>query len=209
MRSVLTALLLLLAACATAPEQVEPGQAAPDRLIPTTLQVNLHGKINAVLGEDDTSEIELLREDADEPVVLEFRNGAQATGDLAPGAYQITRLGTLACRGVSFDVDPAAGARALGTLDAEILVTDYDLAMMTSKSATAGDVAALTQAAGIAPDGIDTRPIALGEAVPCFANHDGPGTNWRERPLGEQIMFGVLMAGLCAAAVASGGFCAF
>ena len=31
------------------------------------------------------------------------------------------------------------------------------------------------------------RAVALGEAVPCFLNHDGPGTNWRERPLAERL----------------------
>ncbi len=131
------------------------------------------------------------------------------TSSLPPGRYSIARIGPLACRGLSFEVDPSAGARALGSLRAEIITTDYHVALLSGRAATGTEIAALAARTGAAPGAIDARPLVIPEAAPCFISLAGPGATWRERPLGEKILLGIGFLGFCAIAVASGGFCAF
>jgi len=208
----LTALLLLLAACAAEPDA--PDAAQPPRLTPTALHLTITGDTSPVLGTGTAGQIELTRDGAAEPIEVAFENGALAVADLQPGQYNTTKIGLLACRGLTFEVDPAqadqaANARALGTLRAKIVTTDYYVALMSRRAATGPEIAGLAQRVQAAPDTIDARPIAMAEAAPCFMGTGGPPTTWRDRPLGEQILFGIAIGGFCAIALASGGFCAF
>ena len=195
---------LLLAACATAPADPQLVQ-----LIPTSLQLTITGATEPVLGADDTGKIQLVRDGTDEPLGVEFANGAPAIVDLQPGEYRITSLGPLTCRGLSFDVEESSGARALGSVQAEIITTNYYVALMTRQAATATEISELAERAQTASDTIDSRPIMMAEAAPCFMGRGGPGTTWRDMSAGEQIMLGVGFAAFCAVALASGGFCAF
>lgn len=199
-RAALTILLpLFLAACAAGPEV-----SAPDRSIPTTLRIAVTGEAGAVLDAEGAGRIEVLRDGASEPVAMAFRNGGAAGADLVPGAYRITRLGSLTCRNMRFDVDPEAEARALGGLRAEIVrTTDYDVALVTTRAAAEDGNSAE------APGAVDSRPLTVSEPAPCYANRSGPEANWQERSLGERILFGLAVGALCAAALAAGGFCAF
>lgn len=200
---------LLLAACATQPDTSQPPQ-----LTPTALHLTVTGDTAPVLGTGSTGQIELARKGAPEPVGVEFENGALAVVELQPGQYNITRIGQLTCRGLTFEIDPpendqAASARALGSLRAKIITTDYYVALMSRRAATKAEVAELAEHVQAAPGTIDARPIAMAETAPCFLGTGGPGTTWRERPLGEKILLGIGFAGFCAIALASGGFCAF
>lgn len=193
---------LLVAGCATAPSEAPPAQP-----VPTALQLTITGAVEPILDTDGRGRVALLSEGTAEPISMEFENGTLAVQDLPPGQYSITNLGPLTCRGLTFAVDQSP--RALGALQAEIVTTDYYVALMSQKPAAAAEIAELAERLQAAPEAIDARPIVLSETAPCFMGRGGPGTTWRERPLGEQIMFGVLIAGFCAAALASGGFCAF
>ena len=197
-------LMLLLAACAAQPDAPQP-----PRLTPTALHLTVTGDTAPVLGTGTTGQIELTRDGAAEPVGVEFENGALVVADLQPGQYNITKLGSLTCRGLTFEIDQAARARDLGTLRAEIITTDYYVALMSRRAATGAEIAGLAERVQAPPDTIDARPIAMAEAAPCFLGTGGPGTTWRERPLAEQILLGIGFAGFCAVALASGGFCAF
>jgi hypothetical protein len=196
--------LLLLAACAT-----QPDPAQPPRLTPTALHLTVTGDTAPVLGTGTTGQIELTRDGAAEPVSLEFENGALAVTDLQPGQYNITRIGQLTCRGLTFEVDPSARVRALGTLRAKIITTDYYVALMSGRAASEAEIAGLAEHVQAAPETIDPRPITVTETAPCYLSTGGPGTTWRERPLGEKILLGIGFAGFCAIALASGGLCAF
>lgn len=201
-------LALLVAACTAGPADTQP--AGP---VPTAIRLTITGDTGPVLKTSGAGRIELLRDGAAEPVVIEFENGALAIHDLTPGKYSIASLGPLTCRGLTFEVidqpGGAPGARALGSLHAKIVTTDYYVALMSRKPATGAEIADLAERTQSAPEAIDARVIDQTEAAPCFMGRGGPGTTWRDRPLGEQILIGIGFAAFCAAAVASGGFCAF
>ena len=198
-------LALLLAACAAGRTALpETGQIQP-----VAFRLTVTGKTGAVLETGATGRIEVLRAGADEAAGLDFENGEMAVHDLPPGRYAIARIGPLICRGLTFEVDPSANARALGSLRAEIIATDYHVALLSGQAATGTEIAGLAERAGAAPGAIDARPLVIPEAAPCFVGRGGPGTTWRERPLGEKILLGIGFVAFCAAAVATGGFCAF
>ncbi len=198
---------LLLAACATG--DTAPTEIRPAEVQPVAFRLTVTGKTGPVLGTDTTGRIEVLREGADEVIGLDFENGELTVHELPPGHYSIARIGPLACRGLFFEVDPSAGARALGSLRAEIITTDYHVALLSLAPATGIEIDALAERTGAAPGAIDARPLVIPEAAPCFINRAGPGSTWRDRPLGEQILLGIGFAGFCAIAVAAGGFCVF
>ena len=127
---------LLLAACATELEEVLP--VSP---VPTSIQLTFTGDTAPVLGSGDTGQIELHREGSDEPVLLEFQNGVEAIYDLPPGQYSVGKIGALTCRGMAFDIDPSSSARALGSIKARIITTDYYVALMTRHQATQAKLA--------------------------------------------------------------------
>ncbi len=205
---VLTALLLLiLTACADAPPVTNASEPAQPQ--PVAFRLAVTGKTGPVLGTGTTGRMEVLQEGADEVIGLDFENGELAIHELPPGRYSIARIGPLVCRGLSFEVDPSAEARALGSLRAEIIATDYHVALMSLAPATGTEIAGLAERTGAAPGAIDARPLVIPEAAPCFVNRDGPDANWRDLPLGEKIMLGIAIGAFCAAAVAAGGFCAF
>ena len=195
---------LLLAACATAPSDAQPAQP-----IPTALQLTITGAAEPVLGTDGMGQIELTRDGATDPISIPFKNGTMVLHDLQPGQYSITKLGQLTCRGLTFEVDQASSARALGSLQTKIITTDYYVALMSRKPATDAQITALAERAQTAPDTIDARPIAQTEAAPCFVNVAGPEVTWQERPLSEKIMLGIAIGAFCAVALAGGGVCAF
>ena len=209
LRTIVLAALLpfILAACAEAPPV--PTASEPARLQPVAFRLTVTGKTGTVLETDATGRIEVLREGADEAIGLDFENGELAIHELPPGRYSIARIGPLACRALSFEVDPSAEARALGSLRAEIITTDYYVALLSGQAATGTEIAGLAERTGAAPGAIDARPLVIPEAAPCFLSRSGPGTTWRERPLGEKILLGIGFVGFCAIAVASGGFCVF
>ena len=209
LRTIVLAALLpfILAACAEAPPV--PTASEPARLQPVAFRLTVTGKTGAVLETGATGRIEVLREGADETVGLDFENGKLAVHELPPGRYSIARIGPLACRGLSFEVDPSAKARALGSLRAEIIATDYYVALLSLAPATGTEIAGLAERTGAAPGAIDARPLVIPEAAPCFISRAGPDATWRELPLGQKIMLGIVIATFCAAAVAAGGFCAF
>ncbi len=205
--NLLALLSLLLAACAAV--EVAPTEILPAPPQPVAFRLTVTGKTGVVLETGTTGRIEVLREGADEAIGLDFENGALAVHELPPGRYSIAKIGPLACRGLTFEVDPSAKARALGSLRAEIIATDYYVALLSLAPATGTEIAGLAERTGAAPGAIDARPLVIPEAAPCFVGRGGPGTTWRERPLGEKILLGIGFVAFCAAAVAAGGFCAF
>ena len=198
---------LLLGACAA--EDTAPPEIRPARIQPVAFRLTVTGKTGPVLETGTTGRIEVLREGADKAVGLDFENGKLSVHELPPGRYSIARIGPLACRGLSFEVDSSAEARALGSLRAEIVATDYYVALLSGQAATGTEIAGLAERVQAAPGAIDARPLVIPEAAPCYVGRGGPATTWRERPLGEKILLGIVIAGFCAAAVAAGGFCAF
>ncbi len=198
---------LILAACADAPPV--PTASEPARLQLVAFRLAVTGETGPVLETGTTGRIEVLREGADEVIGLDFENGELAIHELPPGRYSIARIGPLACRGLSFEVDSSAEARALGSLRAEIIATDYLVALISLEPATGTEIATLAERMGAAPGAIDARPLVIPEAAPCFINRAGPNATWQDLPLGEKIMLGIAIAAFCAAAVAAGGFCAF
>jgi hypothetical protein len=198
---------LLLAACATEP--AAPPEPQPAQVQPIAFRLTVTGKTGAVLGDGDTGRIEVLREGADEAIGLDFTNGAMTTHELPPGTYSIARIGPLLCRGLAFEVDPSAGARALGSLHAKIITTDYHVALMSLAPATGTEIAALAERTGTTPGAIDAHPLVIPEAAPCFISRAGPDATFDELPLGEKILLGIAIGGFCALAFASGGFCVF
>ncbi len=204
----LTALLpLLLAACAA--EDTAPPETQTAQIQPVAFRLTVTGKTGAVLETGASGRIEVLREGADEAIDLDFENGELAVHELPPGRYNIARIGPLICRGLSFEVDASAEARAFGSLRAKIIATDYYVALMSLEPATGTEIAGLAERVGAAPGAVDARPLVIPEAAPCFINRAGPNATWQDLPLGEKIMFGIAIAAFCAAAVAAGGFCAF
>ncbi|MEE8455363.1 MAG: hypothetical protein V3R90_11540, partial [Limibaculum sp.] len=189
---------LILAACADAPPV--PTASEPARLQLVAFRLAVTGETGPVLETGTTGRIEVLREGADEVIGLDFENGELAIHELPPGRYSIARIGPLACRGLSFEVDPSAEVRALGSLRAEIIVTDYYVALLSGQAATGAEIAGLAERTGAAPGAIDARPLVIPEAAPCFVNRAGPDASWHDLPLGQKIMLGVVIAGFCAAA---------
>ncbi len=201
------ALPLLVAACATT--SATPDGPAPETPQPVSLRLDLAGRTAIVLDEAGTGQIEFLRQGDETPVAAPFRNGGFAEAELMPGSYRVVRIGQLLCRGLAFEVDPAASARALGVFRANIVETEYFVALARVQPAPAGDIAELAGRAGAEPAEVDAAPLGQTEAAPCFVNRNGPDMTWEEVPLSQKIMMGVLMAGICAGSVAAGGFCAF
>jgi hypothetical protein len=198
---------LLLAACAA--EDAAPPGIGPDQTQPVAFRLTVSGTTGVVLETGARGRIEVMREGADEVIGLDFVNGEPALHDLPPGRYGIARIGPLLCRGLSFEVNPSTRARALGSLRAEIIATDYFVALISVAPATGTEIAGLAGRTGAAPGAVDARPLVIPEAAPCFISRAGPDATWRELPLGQKIMLGIVIAGFCAAAVAAGGFCAF
>jgi hypothetical protein len=198
---------LLLGACAA--EDAALPEAQPAQILPVAFRLTVTGKTGPVLGTGTTGRIEVLREGADEAIGLDFENGELAVRELPPDRYNIARIGPLICRGLTFEVDPWTQARALGSLRAEIIATDYYVALLSLAPATGTEIAALAERTGAAPGAVDARPLVIPEAAPCFISRAGPDATWHELPLGQKIMLGIVIAGFCAAAVAAGGFCAF
>ncbi len=199
------ALSLLLAACeATTDRSAGGAGAAP---VPVAFRIALDGDTAPVLAEDGSADLVLKRGGADEPVTLGFGNDALAVHPLAPGRYEVASLGSLQCRGLAFEVGDRP--RYLGTLRARVVRTDYIVAMMQPSIAVPADVAAFAERAGSAVDAVDARPIPVAEPAPCFFNPGGNGVTWEDLTLGEKILLSVGVAGLCAVALVSGGFCHF
>lgn len=209
-------LLLLLAACATAPAPgASSDSASGDKTAASDdtpslvgLRLTLTGKTAPVLDANGAGEITLLREGGEAPVPVPFTNGGLAEAELAPGRYRLAGIGPLLCRGLEFEVGPAA-ARALGMVRADIVETEYYVALMSVAPAGETDLGALAARAGTEPAGVDARPLDQSEAAPCFVNKAGPAMTWQEVPLHQRFMLALLMAGICAGSVAAGGFCAF
>lgn len=178
--------------------------------VPVAFRIDLDGATTPILAEDGTGTLELTRAGAEEPVPLAFENGRLAVHALAPGRYAVTHLGSLQCRGLEFDV--GARPRYLGALRARVVRAEYYVALMQPAVASAADVARLAGQAGAdagAAGAIDARPLAVTEAAPCFLGNDGPVTTWEDLTLAEKVMLSIGMAGLCAVALVSGGFCHF
>lgn len=203
-RALCIAILLLPAACATAPER--PGSAA-QRPVPVAVRLTLKGATATVLGADGTGQLSLTRDGADKPLSLPFANGALAIHDLAPGHYQIAALGPLQCRGLAFEV--SAAPRYLGAVNAELVKANYRVALMSRPRVPRADVAEIAAKAGVGSDGVDARPLEIPEDSPCFLGPNGPVTTWEDLTLGEKVILGAGVAGFCVLAVAAGGFCHF
>lgn len=194
---------LLLAACAAQESAPGPG-AGP---VPVGFRLALAGDTGPVLDAEGRGRLELARKGADAPVSVAFENGGLTVHDLTPGRYEITGLGPLQCRGLAFEA--GAEPRYLGAVSADLVRADYHVALMSRPSVPPADVAALAEGAGIEPDAVDARPLDITESAPCFLGRDGPLTTWDDLTLGEKVMLGVGVAGLCAVALAAGGFCQF
>jgi hypothetical protein len=192
--------LLLLAACATAGP--EPDSAlAPGEPRAAALRLSVTGA-TAVLDTTAPISVELVRAGAEEPVTLAFTDGDLAMHELPPGRYAVTRIGGLSCTGLDFELAPGAAPRALGTLRAEIIRTDYDVALVSGSPATPADLAQLGGTA-------ESDPLAVHRQALCHSSRDGDGTQFHDMSPAEQVMTVILFGGFCAAALASGGFCAF
>lgn len=196
---------MLPGGCVTAPAEPAPPETAAVETVqlrPVALRLNLTGKAPAVFGGATAIPVLLARTGTQEPVAAEFTPGALTRLELPPGDYAVSRIGPMACSGIGFTLTPGAEPRALGVLDAEILQTEYDIALIGAGPASAADLAELGSGAQSAPLFIDRKAL-------CHAGRGGPGTQYHDLTLAQKITVGVFFAGFCAAAVASGGFCAF
>ncbi|HSF94479.1 MAG TPA: hypothetical protein VLA52_05580 [Thermohalobaculum sp.] len=189
------ALMLLLAACATAPAGPEPDPAPRS----TSLTLELSGKADVVASPGEAIPVELVREGA-EPLKLDFQDGTPTRHDLPPGQYGIAGIGPLSCTGLGFEVPDGTGPVDLGTLEARVAVTDYYIAKLKRRPPVPAD---------LTPPGTEPGRLIVGRYALCHAPRDFTGPVWADLPLEQKLMFGVLMAGFCAAAVASGNICAF
>jgi len=195
----LTLLPLIFAGCAAAPKSPAPDAslgAAPPRAV--ALRLVLSGSADAVFPPGQKVPVELAYGDEGPVVSLDLVPGRRSLHDLAPGGYAVTRIGPLGCTGIGFAVGPGAAPADLGTLRAEVLQTDYDVALISARAASPGELG-------------DAEPVPLfaHRQALCHASRDGPGTEYRDLSPAERVMVAILFAGFCAAAVASGGFCAF
>jgi hypothetical protein len=195
----------LLGACAATavPDAATPTLAEPTDggLRPIALRLSVTGATQVMHRGADPIPVELTRAGTEAPVALILENAALSTHTVPPGHYSITRIGPLTCTGISFDLEPGAGLRALGTLSAEIIQTDYDIALISAKPASPVDLASL--------DAADAAPLTVHRQALCHAGRGGQGTTYQDLSTGEQIMLGIVFAGFCAIALAGGGFCAF
>ena len=199
------ALSLLLAACAAMEERATaPAEAGP---VSVGFRIDLTGATGPILAEDGTAALELEGGGAEEPLSLGFRNGRLAVHELTPGRYEVTQLGPLQCRGLAFEV--GARPRYLGTLRANVIRTDYHVALMKPAVATPADVVALAERADVGPEAVDARPLAVTEPAPCFLSQHGPTATWEDLTFEEKIVLGAGIVGLCAISLAAGGFCQF
>lgn len=203
-RSLALVLPLVLAACAETGPGVEVADTGP---VPVAFRIELAGATGPVLGEDGAGALELARDGADASVGLAFENGSLAVHPLAPGRYEVTRLGPLQCRGLAFEV--GAQPRYLGTLRATVIRTDYHVALMQPAVAVPADVAALAERADVDTEAVDARPLAVNERAPCFLSQHGPPATWEDFTLKEKIILGAGIVGLCTISLAAGGFCQF
>ena len=193
------ALLLLLGACATAPEHPEPAVDATPRAV--ALQLSLTGKAEAVAPGGGAIPVAVARAGF-EPVLLDFQDRALSVHDLPPGRYEIAAIGPLSCTGLGFEIAPGSGPVSLGTLQAQILRTDYDVALLSHAAPEAAELAELG-------GGAEAGRLTLDRYALCHAPRDFDGPVWEDLPMEQKLMFGLLMAGFCAAAVATGNICAF
>ena len=200
---------LLLAACVAQQSAPEASGPAPEASgpVPVSIRLVVVGDTGPVLDGDGAGQLELTRRGAGEPVSMAFANDALAVEALPPGRYEVSGLGALRCRGLAFEV--GGRPRHLGTVRANLVDASYHVALMSRASVSSADVAEVAERAGTVPDAVDAVPIEITETAPCYLGRDGPITTWEDLPLEEQIMLGIGMAGLCALALASGGFCAF
>lgn len=196
---------ILLAGCTATDERADEPVAAA--AVPVGFRIALTGATGPILAEDGSGALELEAPGADEPLSLGFENGSLAVHGLAPGRYEVARLGPLQCRGLTFEV--GTRPRYVGTLRAEVVRTDYFVALMQPAVADPADVAALAGRADVGAEAVDARPLAVTEAAPCFVGEHGPATTWDDLTLEEKIILGVGVAGLCAISLAAGGFCHF
>lgn len=194
---------LTLAACA-AQEASPPEDSGP---VPVALRLTLGGETGPVLGDDSAGQLALARRGADGPVTYDFTNGVLAVHELDPGRYEVVALGPLHCRGLEFEVGGAP--RYLGAVDASLVEANYQVALMSRASVVPSDVAELAEAAGTSPEAVDAEPLSVTETAPCFRGRHGEMTTWEDLTLAEKALLTIGIAGLCAAAVVSGGFCAF
>lgn len=204
----LAALLLLPVACAEQGDAVPEASAAPKEAVPVAFRLTVTGASGPVLPDGARGEVSFLRKGAKEPLAVAFESGSTVVHPLPPGRYSLAGIGPLACRGLDFEVGPAS-PRALGTLNAKIIETDYYVALMSGRKATGTELADLARETGTAAEGIDARPLGIPESAPCFVSKSGPGQTWHDRPLGEKILIGIGFAAFCALAVTQGGICAF
>ena len=209
--ALLTVASLLTAACAGgmgggADDAHEAASAAP---VPVALRVELSGETAPILDEDGGGRIELLYEGSDEPIEFAFQNNVMTVAELIPGRYEIARLGPLFCRDIGFEIAPEARARALGTLRARIIETEYYVALIALDPAGAPTISEVAERTGGTAGAVDARPIRAAEQAPCFLGRGGPGMTYHDLPLGQKILVNIGLVGFCAAAVASGGFCIF
>lgn len=194
---------LALAACAAAGQG--PGErddAVAPAPVPVALRLVITGAAEPVFAPDRPIPVALSRGGAEAPATLEVRAGALSVAQLPPGRYAVTRIGPLACAGIGFDLGPGPAPQALGTLRAEVLRTEYDVALISAAPATPADLAVLG-------GGAEAAPLTVHRQALCHSGRGGAGTQFRDLSPAEQVMAGILFAGFCAAAVASGGFCAF
>lgn len=183
--------------------------AEPAVPVPTVIDLGVFGAVGPVIGEDGTGQLHLKRADGGEPVTVPFQNASPSEFALAPGDYRITQIGELRCQGIAFSVGGDARLRALGTIRAEIVKSQYYVALIAGHPAKPDEIAALAEARSLDTAKIDARPISVTRHAPCSVHRLGPGQSWRDRPLGERIALGFAVAGFCAIALAAGGFCAF
>jgi len=204
----LAALLLVPAACAGRGDAVPEASAAPVEVVPVAFRLTVSGATGPVLTDGARGEVYLLRKGSKDPIGVGFESGTTVVQPLPPGRYSLAGIGPLACRGLDFEVGPSS-PRALGTLRAEIVETDYYVALMSGRKASGAELADLARETGVPPAGIDARPLGIPESAPCFVSKSGPGETWRDRPLGEKILLGIGFAAFCALAVSQGGICSF
>lgn len=192
---------LALAACATAPPPQEHAPASAEAAT-MALRLDLVGTTGALFPDGDPIPVELTPAGGSAPVTIALQEGTLAAHDLPPGAYAVSRIGPLACAGIGFELTPGDGPQVLGTLQARLVQTDYDIALISARRAGPADLAAMGA-------GARQGRLAVHRQALCHAGRGGPGTEFHDLSPTEQVLAVLLFAGFCAAAVASGGVCNF
>ena len=188
--------LLLLGACATAPEQPEPAEEAAPRAV--ALRLELTGKAEAVAPGGGAIPVAVAR-GGFEPVLLDFQDRALSVHDLPPGRYEIAAIGPLSCTGLGFEIAPGSGPVSLGTLRAQVLRTDYDVALLKAAPPGPADLAGGAEAAQLY---VDRQAL-------CHAPRDYEGPVWDDLPMEQRLLFALMMAGFCVLTVAAGNICTY